>query len=114
MKKTIACMAMIASATAFAADKKPTAPNAAEKRDPSSNYEGYTFAGCRPAYPMYKDNEAYKNDCTIPLQTVSVPVGGFTPPGTTMKVLGCDADHQLVVTSTPMRFRCLPPGVAEL
>lgn len=112
MKKTIACVAMIGGAISSTALAGPAAKKT-EERKPAS-YEGYTFAGCRPAYAIYQGDEAYKNNCTVPLQTITVPQGGFSPPGSNRQVAGCDDKHQLVVSSTPIRFVCLPPGAVEL
>jgi hypothetical protein len=116
MKKTIACLAMIAGAvsgvTANAADAKKDTKIKGEERAPAST--GHTFAGCMPSYSIYGGNEAYKNSCMVPLQTFQVPAGGFTQPGSTTPALGCDEKHNLVVSANPINFRCLPPGAVEL
>ena len=109
MKKTVTCIAMIVSATAFA--KKD---DKLDKREPAaSKFQGYTFASCRPT-GQYRDSEAYKNDCLVPLKQIEVPQGGMAPPGSMTKVLGCDTEHVLVVTTYPVRYICLPPGAVEL
>lgn len=116
MKKTIACLAMIAGAVstvgAHAADSKKTEPKKGEERAPAST--GHTFAGCMPAYSIYGGDEAYKNACLVSLQTFDVPAGGLAGRTATVKALGCDEKHQLVVSSRPLNFRCLPPGAMEL
>jgi hypothetical protein len=111
MKKTVTCLAMIASATAFAASKTDAKKDAREPA--ASPYQGYTYAGCQPR-GLYTGDEAYKNACIVPLKEIEVPAGGMTPPGSKVKVLGCDDRHVLVVSSYPIRFVCLPPGAVEL
>ena len=118
MKKTIACLAMIAGAvstvTANAAEAKKETKAKSEERAPAAALTGYTFAGCRPAYQIYGGDDEYKNNCLVPLQTFKVPAGGFTAPGSTRDALGCDEKHNLIVSATPLSFRCLPPGAMEL
>lgn len=116
MKKTIACLAMIAGAvstvTANAAEAKKETKAKSEERAPAST--GHTFAGCMPSYSIHGGDDAYKNSCMVPLQSFQVPAMGFVAPGTTTTALGCDEKHNLVVSATPINFRCLPPGAVEL
>lgn len=109
MKKTITCFAMIASVNAYA-KKEADQP----QRTPSQNSERQTYVGCRPAFQIYTDKEEYRNNCNIPVQTFKIAAEGLVRPGSTRDVQGCDSNHNLIVSSTPIPFRCLPPGVVEL
>lgn len=106
--KTVACVALIATATAFAAGKDADAKRAPASDDQQS-LEGLTYVGCKPAYPMYKDKEAYKNNCVTAPITVRIP-GGFAPRVNS----ACEKGYHVVVSSTPVMGSCLPPGVVEL
>lgn len=108
MKKTVACVALIATATALASGTAKTDKRAPAAED-SESLEGMTFVGCKPAYPIFKDKEAYKNNCVSQLETVRVP-GGFAP----RVNQACPKGYHVVVSSSPVAASCLPPGVVEL
>lgn len=108
MKRTVACVAMIAAATSIANAKEEKRDTASARMDGPS-WQGMTFVGCKPAYPLFKDKDAYKNNCVTALQTVEVP-GGFAP----RTNQACAEGYHVVVSSTPVNTSCLPPGVVEL
>jgi hypothetical protein len=112
MKKSIACLAVIASSSAAMAGDSAAAKKAADRNPAGTN--GYSFAGCKPVENIYEGQEAYKNACNVPLQSIQVPAGFGAPPSAVIKVLGCDDKHFLIVSSHPINFLCLPPGAVEL
>ena len=107
MKKTVTCLAMIVSATAFAKKDEKT-----ENRAPAAVKPGYTYAGCQPR-GQYTGSEEYRNRCMIPLQEVEVDEYTMGRP-MKVKVPGCDPQHVMVVSATPIFTRCIPPGAVEL